>query len=520
MKTDAQWLYEIAQKYPDLPATARGGEVVQSYAELAGDAGAIAAGLLAKGLTQGDRVAIFASNSPEYVTALFAIWWAGLVAVPINAKLHHEELGYILGHADIKMVMASGATMASAEKAAPSNSKSMNTVIINLENELPNGLPNELPKGDAIAPYPSKPDDLAWLFYTSGTTGRPKGAMLTLRNLDVMSNAFLEEVAAVNPGDAIIHAAPMSHGSGLYILPHMRMGACQVIPASGGFDPIEIANLLDRWSGAVMFAAPTMVNRLVRSGQALTEKQLKNLKTIVYGGAPMYAEDAKAAFDYLGPRLAQIYGQGESPMTISCLSRNDIAAYYKAGDDNALASVGSAFSQVDLGVKDGEGVIHQKNAIGEVVVRGDIVMAGYWQNEEATAEAIKDGWLHTGDIGQINQAGVLTLMDRSKDLIISGGSNIYPREVEEILLTHPDVDDVSVIGRRDNDWGEVVVAYVVGSAKAEALDALCLEKMARFKRPKTYVFVESLPKSHYGKILKSTLREWDQNSDGRLSQKA
>ena len=258
-----------------------------------------------------------------------------------------------------------------------------------------------------------------------------------------------------------------------------------------------------------MFAAPTMVNRLVRSDIQLTETQRAHLKVIVYGGAPMYAEDAEQALTTLGPKLAQIYGQGESPMTITCLSRDVIAGRDQAQWRDRLASVGTAFPQVKLAVKTADGAIQFKEAQGEVLVRGEVVMKGYWQDPEATATAIIDGWLHTGDIGHIAGDGYLTLLDRSKDLIISGGANIYPREVEEILLTHPDVLDVSVIGRPDPDWGEVVVAYYTGKAKAADLDALCLERIARFKRPKDYVQIDHLPKSNYGKVLKSSLREID-----------
>ena len=500
--TEVRWLEKIALTHPKAPALALGQEVVCDFANLADDAAGLAGGLQAENLSSGDRIAIFAANTPAYIMALYGIWWAGLVAVPINAKLHQDEVAFILEHAEIKMIFVTEETRSVAEKAASQCHHDVGVISLDEWHVL---------KGTRIQPHDANADDLAWLFYTSGTTGQPKGAMLTFRNLDEMSRQFLQCVADVSLGDAIIHAAPLSHGSGLYALPHLRVGACQVIPESGGFDGEEIATLLDRWTGITMFAAPTMVNRLVRSDVDLTAQRLAHLKVIVYGGAPMYAEDAETALARLGPRLAQIYGQGESPMTITYLNRNDIAEKTAPDWRHKLGSVGVAFPDVEVAVKSEDGQIKHRDANGEVVVRGDIVMAGYWRQPEATETAIQDGWLHTGDIGQLSSDGYLTLLDRSKDLIISGGSNIYPREVEEILLTHPDVDDVSVIGRADQDWGEIVVAYYVGTASPEDLDRLCLDHIARFKRPKEYVAIDALPKSHYGKILKSALRMMDQN---------
>jgi len=222
----------------------------------------------------------------------------------------------------------------------------------------------------------------------------------------------------------------------------------------------------------------------------------------------MYGQDIRRALATMGARFVQIYGQGESPMTITALSRAHL------GDDadprwpERIESVGVAQALVEVRVVDGDGNDVATGATGEVVVRGDTVMAGYWRNPEATAQALRDGWLWTGDLGALDGDGFLTLKDRSKDLIISGGSNIYPREVEEVLLRHPGVREVSVVGRADPRWGEVVVAFVAGDGvDAVALDALCLAHIARFKRPREYRFVAALPKNHYGKVLKTALRE-------------
>jgi long-chain acyl-CoA synthetase len=293
-------------------------------------------------------------------------------------------------------------------------------------------------------------------------------------------------------------------------------GAVNVIPESGGFDPDEICALLAAWDRAGFFAAPTMVKRLVAS-TAIGTARLDRLKSIIYGGGPMYVADIKTAFAALGPRLAQIYGQGESPMTITAMNRTRIAEAIARGDDARLASVGVAQTGIEVRIGDANDEPLPAGETGEILVRGPTVMQGYWMNPEASLLALANGWLHTGDVGSLDAGGYLTLKDRSKDLIISGGSNIYPREVEEVLLLHPDVAEVAVVGRAHAEWGEEVVACVVahGAVALDAasrtrmestLDTLCLQHIARFKRPKSYVFLDELPKNNTGKVLKNALR--------------
>ncbi|MGH8678841.1 MAG: class I adenylate-forming enzyme family protein, partial [Burkholderiales bacterium] len=256
-------------------------------------------------------------------------------------------------------------------------------------------------------------------------------------------------------------------------------------------------------------AAPTMVRRLV----AYARKQspaLDGLKTVIYGGGPMYVADIKEALEVMGDRFVQIYGQGECPMSITALSRFHLSNRSHPRYETRLASVGVAQSAVEVSVADAADRPLPAGEIGEVLVRGDAVMKGYWRNLEASAETLRHGWLHTGDMGALDDDGFLTLHDRARDLIISGGANIYPREVEEALLRHPAVSEVSVVGRPDPEWGEQVVAFVVARAAAQvteqALNEHCLEHIARFKRPKTYRFVNELPKNNYGKVLKTELR--------------
>jgi long-chain acyl-CoA synthetase len=495
----ALWLHRAGLAHPELPAVGLGTRIHRTYGALAERAARLAGALRGRcGLAPGDRVVVAARNSPDYLDALFGVWHAGLVAVPANAKLHGAELGYIIAQSGARVCFASADVAADIAPHAPPSLER----LVAIGGADWNGLVADSP----IDLVPRAGDDLAWLFYTSGTTGRPKGAMLTHRNLARMSEAYAAEVDAVAPGDAIIHAAPMSHGSGLYIAAHvMRLGV-NVAPESGAFDADEVFALFDAWRGASLFGAPTMIKRLVAHGG---DCRLDHIRTIIWGGGPMYVADARAALDRFGPRLAQIYGLGESPMTITTLSRQDIADRDHPGWLARLGSAGRPFAGVDVMVADADDRPLPVGAAGEVLARSDVVMAGYWQNPQASAATLRGGYLHTGDVGAFDADGYLTLKDRSNDLIVSGGSNVYPREVEEVLLRHGQVREVSVIGRPDPEWGEVVVAYVVGDPSPAALDALCLGHIARFKRPKDYVLVDALPKNNYGKILKTELRKLD-----------
>jgi long-chain acyl-CoA synthetase len=494
----ALWLYRAGLSHASLPAAASGTRVVATYGELAARAARLAGTLRGRlKLSPGDRVAIAAKNSPDYLALLYGIWHAGLAAVPANAKLHGAELGYILEQSRARVCFASPGIDSEIAPHAPQSLERL-IAIGGAEYQALFG-------ADPIAVAPRAGDDLAWLFYTSGTTGRPKGAMLTHDNLAMASLAYGSEVDPVTPGDAILHAAPVSHGSGIYIMQHVARLGVQVVPESGGFEAEEVIGLINTWPRLSMFAAPTMIKRLVACA---ADCNAENIRTLIWGGAPMYGEDALAALDRFGPRLAQIYGQGEAPMTITTLSKQDIAARDHPRWRQRLASAGKPYACVEVMIADAADNPVAPGEPGEILCRG-VVMAGYWQNDVATAVSLRGGWLHTGDVGVLDEEGYLLLKDRSKDLIISGGSNIYPREVEEVLLTHDAVREVSVIGRPDREWGEVVVAYVVGEVPAAELDALCLARIARFKRPKDYVFVDALPKNNYGKILKTELRALD-----------
>ncbi|MCR8825776.1 class I adenylate-forming enzyme family protein [Pseudosulfitobacter koreensis] len=481
----ATWLERTAAATPRAPALFEGTEGVADYGRFDRLARELAGWLGAQGVAPGDRVAIFMANVPDYLVVMWGCWYAGTAVVPINAKLHGREAAFILEDSGAQVVFATAA-QADALRAAKVGAR----------------IVTDLPQGTSLVrPVRRAEHDLAWLFYTSGTTGKPKGVMLSHGNLMAMALSYFADVDQVSASDAALYAAPMSHGAGLYNLMHVRIGARHVCPASGGFDPAEILDLSEHFGGVHMFAAPTMVTRLTSYAKA-SGRAGEGLRTVVYAGGPMYLADILAARETFGDVFVQIYGQGECPMAITALSRCDVS-----GDDMArVASVGRAQSCVEVAIADSDGAPLPTGAAGEIMVRGAPVMLGYWNNPRATADTLRDGWLMTGDIGVLDAQGYLTLQDRSKDVIISGGSNIYPREVEEVLQSHPQVSEVSVVGRPHADWGEEVVAFVVGTATDGELDALCRAQIARFKAPKAYVHVDALPKNNYGKVLKTELR--------------
>jgi acyl-CoA synthetase (AMP-forming)/AMP-acid ligase II len=489
-------LESAARRWPDADAVFSGTHCMQSWAQLHERALRLAAALGA----QPGRIAVASENCPQYLELMFGAWAAGGAVVPLNYKLHPREMADIASDAEPSWLFASPALAPGLRDALPPGWHDRVVTIGHAGYEA----------FFQTAPAPPCETDaqaLAWLFYTSGTTGRSKGAMLTHRNLMATTLSHLADVEAIDEGCSQIHAAPMSHGSGLYIPAYVARGARQVIPVAPGFEPGEFLDLCDAHPGCGAFLAPTMVQRLRLAAEAAGRGKPSGLRTIIYGGGPMYVEELNRALAVFGQVFVQIYGQGESPMTITWLRRADHAC-----DDAAvLGSVGTARTGMQVRVVGEDGRDLPAGATGEIICRGDAVMAGYWRNPQGTAEALRQGWLYTGDMGSLDPHGYLTLRDRSKDVMISGGSNIYPREVEEVLLTHPAVAEVCVLGIPDPEWGEAVAAFIVlapgTSASERDLDAHCLERIARFKRPKRYVLTDALPKNSYGKVLRRTLRD-------------
>jgi long-chain acyl-CoA synthetase len=497
----ANFLQRSGRMYRDSYALALGSRGSATYGQLSSRAAKLAGTLLQKfNLTAGDRVAIIAKNVPEYLEIIYGCWHAGLIIVPINAKLHVNEYAFILKD--------SGARLCFLSEDLSFSFKSIDGSKLEKVFKLGTPTYDELFDYKEVQIASCDSDTIAWIFYTSGTTGQPKGAALTHRNLLAMCHCYFTDVDCEGVSEAILHVAPMSHGSGLYSLAHVMRGTVNVFPESGGFDVREVFNLISSWPNVVFFAAPTMIKRLVESE---IRADTANLKTIIYGGGPMYLDDLKAGLKRFGAKFSQLYGQGETPMTITAMNERIHAANTHPRWESRMMSVGTPQSAVEVKVVGRSGAELEVGETGEIIVRGDTVMSGYWNNDLASKKSLRDGWLYTGDNGFFDEDGFLTLQGRSNDLIISGGSNIYPRELEELLLTHADISEVSVIGKPDPEWGETVVAYLVLVPGVEldtaGLDQFCIDNIARFKRPKHYRAVTELPKNNYGKVLKTCLRE-------------
>lgn len=483
-----------ARSFGDRPAVVIGDRRYLDYAGLGRAAAGVAGGLVSRfGLRPGDRVLLAMTNNPDYLTILFACWQAGLTAVPVNAKLHPREIAFIAQDAGARVAFATADLAQGIAAELPA---------------LPLILPGTadyaaLAAGDPAAMADTAPTDIAWIFYTSGTTGRPKGALLSHRNLMAMAVAYLADVDHLTPQDALLHLAATSHASGLFGLSFIAKAGANILPESGGYDAAEMAAILAAQQQLTFFAPSTLLNRM-EADPVIRGARLDHLRTVLTGAGPIYAQDLGRWLTAFGPKVWNGYGQGETPCTITAMPKEVLWQAHQAGDMARMASVGIARTGTEVRIDAAPG------DVGEVLVRGDTVMAGYLNRPEATAEALQGGWLHTGDLGRMDERGFLTLLDRSKDVIITGGTNVYAREVEEVLLTHPAVAEVAVIGLPDPEWGEAVVALIVPRPGAApdpgALDSLCLGHLARFKRPKDYRMVGSLPKNAAGKVLKAELR--------------
>lgn len=503
----ANLLAESARRAPRSVAWSFGDRRA-TYAEFTERTRELAAGLRALGLEPGDRVLLCLPNRPELAETLLATVWAGLVTVPVNWHLHPREVRYIVEQSGARAVLVADETDAVID-ALPATGEG--PLILHADGSRGTALGSvTAPAGELRSPATVEPDQPAWLFYTSGTTGRPKGACLSHRNLLAMTLNYYADIDPVAEGSVFAHAAPLTHGSGLYLLPALGRAAANVIFDAPAFDTeLFLAFLAREHATHIAFLAPTMLRRLLDS-PALGATDLSALRGIAVGGAPLYQADLSKARAALGPIITQIYGQGEAPMTITVMPAGETGSLA----EERLGSCGRPFVGVQVRLLDPSGAEVPAGELGEVCVRGDVVMSGYWQNPDATAKAVRGDWLYSGDVGYLDADGYLYLTDRAKDVIITGGTNVYPREVEEVLLTHPGVAEVAVVGVPDDDWGESVKAFVVtetGAAGAavtgESLIAHVRAHLASFKKPRQVEFVPSLPKNATGKILKRELQQ-------------
>jgi long-chain acyl-CoA synthetase len=497
------FLEKSARQQPDGLALVQGAETF-TYREFRDRALAVGGNLRVLGCEAGDRVAFCLANSPRIMEVIFGCFAAGLVVVPVNARLHPREIAYIVENSGAKVLIHGPEYEEGIAANAPLFSGLSHRISVDTFDKLLEPA-NALDRSEEAAP-----EDICWLFYTSGTTGKPKGAMWNHRMVRCVIMNYLADLHNIQPGEVVLHCAPMSHGSGIVALPAVARGAVNAITETTSFDVDSLLATVERLKVShIAFMAPTQIIKMLED-HVPGRRDLSSLKAICYGGAPIYIDQLKKAMATFGPVFVQLYGQGEAPITITGMSASTHLRLLDA-DDPRIGSAGQVRTDVEAHCVDQHDSRLPPGAAGEVVVRGDVVMPGYWRNPEASAEALRGGWLHTGDIGYFDEEGYLFLLDRAKDMVISGGNNVYPREVEEVIVLHPRVDDCVVFGIPDEYWGEAVHAVVVPkqgcSITAHEIIAFCGEHMAGYKKPKAVDFIDKLPVSGYGKVLRREVRE-------------
>jgi long-chain acyl-CoA synthetase len=503
------FLQKAARQRGEGAALMHGSEVL-TYHEFYRRALAVGGNLLADGLRPGDRVAFALANSPRVLETIYGCFAAGLIVVPINARLHPLEMAYIVQNSGARTLIH-GPEFDAGISAHGDEFSALEHRFCTGAAERTRNYAELLTASAALdAPVDVAPEDPAWLFYTSGTTGRPKGATWSHRTIQVVVMNYLADVYNIEHGEVVLHVAPLSHGSGIVALPAVARAATNVILDTKSFEPKAMFAMIERLKVThIAFVAPTQIIKMLED-HVPGQFDLSSLRAACYGGAPIYVEHLKQAMDAFGPIFAQIYGQGEAPITITGLTAAAHAELLAQGDAR-IGSAGTIRTDVEAHVVDAEDRELPPGEAGEVVARGDVVMLGYWNDPDATAETLRNGWLHTGDIGSFDDRGYLFLLDRAKDMIISGGNNVYPREVEEVIVNHPAVANVVVLGIPDDYWGEAVHAVIVlepgAEATADEIIAHCGQSLAGYKKPKAVDFVDELPVSSYGKVLRREVRE-------------
>ncbi|HEY2333560.1 MAG TPA: long-chain fatty acid--CoA ligase [Solirubrobacterales bacterium] len=485
----ASLLTESAGRSPDSPAI-RLGEAELSYGELARRSGQLAALLGENGIAPGDRVGVMLPNVPEFPVAYYGALRAGAVVVPMNVLLKRREIAFYLEDSGAGLLLAwhgfadearAGAADAGAE-------------LIEVE---PTSFASTLAD---LEPTPglvdTAEDDTAVILYTSGTTGKPKGAELThlnlFRNADVSSRTTSE----IEQGDVVLGALPLFHSFGQTVGMNasLKVGACLALVSR--FDPGEALATMQRDSVSHFYGVPTMFGALLHHPER-ESYDTSSLRICITGGASMPVEVLRGFEDVFGAKVMEGYGLSETS-PVACSNHPD--------KERKAGSIGTPIEGVEMRVVDeGDNPVAQ-GEVGEIVIRGHNIMKGYWQRPDATAEAMRGGWFHSGDMGRADEDGYFYIVDRKKDLIIRGGYNVYPREVEEVLYEHPKIREAAVVGVPHDEWGEEIGAAVVlhegEELGADEVSAFVKEQIAAYKYPRIVWFLDDLPKGPTGKILK------------------
>jgi O-succinylbenzoate-CoA ligase len=494
-----------ARLYGDKPAFVFGDRSI-SFAAYNARVNRLVQGLATRGVHRGDRVAFLTRNSFAGLEVYGACEKGGFVAAPLNFRLTPRELAPILDNLDPHVVFVQSAYF---EVARELKEQLPARLFVAMDGDAPGGwtsIEELVADGVDIEPDVAvSPDDVAYLMSTSGTTGTPRAAMLTHRGQWMNTSALALEMRLA-PTDRHLAIMPIYHvGGRAIVLAHMLRGC--TVHLHDGFDADLVARDIERDEITTLQVVPTMVAWLL--DDRLSEANFSSLRLIWYASAPMPVELLRRALKRFGPIFIQGYGQTESgPLATSLLPEEHTPD--RPGAER-LASAGRAVPGVEVGISHDDGSELPSGGIGEIKIKSPWIMAGYWRRPDMTTEVLRDGWLFTGDMGRMDDRGYLYLVDRKKDMIISGGENIYPREVEEVLYAHSSVLEATVIGIPDDVWGESVLALVVPRAGANLTEdeviIFCRSKLARYKCPKAVEFRSELPKTPSGKILKRALRE-------------
>ncbi len=463
----------------------------------------IANGLLAAGLKPGAKVAVYSPNHAMAYAALLGIQRAGLIWAPVNARNALDENLFILDNTDVEFLFYHSSFEGYLPRLREGCPK-IKTFICLDSSEFDAWLAKS---GGAAPDLPDAPDDVAILISSGGTTGRPKGVQITHRVIETM-NAIFWATMPLDAPPVHLMVAPMTHAAGVCSFPMLPFGGTNIF--MGTADPGAILAAIETHKVTHIYMPPTLIYILLAHPD-IGKYDYSSLKHLVYASAPMSVDKLVEAMKVFGPVLTQTYGQAEACMSCTVFSPQDHVAALEPNNRHRLASCGKVSPLMRLEVMDDEGRILPRGQRGEIVVRGGLVMKGYYKNEQATAEASAFGWHHTGDIGVIDEDGFVYIVDRKKDMIISGGFNVFPSEVEQVLWSHPAVQDCAVIGVPDEKWGEAVKAVVElkpgMQAAADELIDLARDKLGGVKAPKSVDFVAALPRSPVGKVLKKSLRE-------------
>ncbi|AMQ20797.1 class I adenylate-forming enzyme family protein [Geobacillus sp. JS12] len=469
----------------------------------------LANALLRMGLKKGDRVASLLSNSLQSVEIDFALLLSGLVRVPLNTRLSENEHRHMINETDAKAILfteeftdrvtALKPTLSSVEHYFQLNSTPNHSWILSLEEIAKN-------ETDDDPPIMVKEDDLATIQYTSGTTGTLKAAVHTQETWAAICNNILHAIR-IEEGDVMLHAAPLTHASGTLVLPHWIRGAANAILPR--FTPREFLEEVDKIKATTLNLVPTMIIMLLNDPQ-VEQYSFSSVRNIIYGASPMPREALRRGIKLWGAKFIQYYGQTEAPLILTLLEASD-HIIDGSNAEQRLLSCGRATPNVEIKIVDENDNEVDAGNIGEIVVKTNQAMIGYWKAPELTQETIKHGWVYTRDMGYLDEQGYLYLVDRKSDMIITGGFNVYPREIEDILYQHPAVLEAAVVGVPDETWGETIKAFIVlregFTVSEQDIIEYCKEHLASYKKPKSVEFVDELPKSPVGKVVRRWLRD-------------